>query len=85
MPIKRDGSGQASAIRVIEIVDVFVARIASFLRAVDKLAIEGCLQLFVFGHRLDHHVAVGEDLVRGRRAQIARAGLACRPAWRGRS
>ena len=69
MPTNRSGCGADSAMRVIEIVEVLLARIASSRITSARLLIDLFLDRLVLGDRLDDHVAIGEDLGRCRRVE----------------
>ena len=69
--------------RVIEIVEVLLARMASSRITVGKLRVDVFLDRLVLGDGLDHHVAVGEDLVEvdvfRERARLSRSSGVARP------
>ena len=62
MPMKRSGRSVTAASRVIEIDEVLLARIAPGCRLGSRLREDLALDLLVLGRRLDHQIAVGEQL-----------------------
>ena len=76
MPMKRSGRSVDDANRVIEIDEVFVARMASDLSDVTYIGKDLALDLFFFGCGFDHQIAIRKRVVIFRRLDARQRALA---------
>ena len=82
MPMKRSGRSVAAASSVIEMLDVFVARMAFFDKIGWSVANRSFLMPRILDDGFDDEIAVREDVQRGRTVQPRQRGvgvLTCHP------